>query len=77
MITSALTSHLTDVMNVFDDALIVVPSYVESRDKAAERVEVTKMVLCGIGESAAQVSRFRAWDPSEPVTASIVLKGSR
>jgi len=77
MKSSTLISHLTDVMNAFGDPLIVVPSYVESRYEAVERVEVTEMVLCGKEGSAAQASRFRTRDPSEPITAAIVLRGSR
>jgi hypothetical protein len=57
--------------------LIVVPSYVESRYEAVERVEVTEMVPCANDGSATIVSCFRTRDPSEPVTAAIVLRGPR
>jgi hypothetical protein len=77
MKTSALISHLTDVMNAFGDPLIVVPSYVENRYQAVERVEVIEMVLCANEGPAARTSCFRTRDPSEPVTAAIVLRGSR
>jgi len=77
MRTSALISHLTDVMNTFGDPFIVVPSYMENRYDAVEHVEVTAIVLCANEKTAATTRRFRARDISEPVTAAIVLRGPR
>ncbi|WP_156393256.1 hypothetical protein [Burkholderia sp. Leaf177] len=77
MKTSALIQQLTDVMNALGDPVVVVPSYVENRYEALERVEITTMVLCTSEKPNRNTNRYRTRYAAEPVSAAIVLRGSR
>ena len=76
MKTSALIQQLTDVMNALGDP-VVVPSYIENRYEALERVEITTMVRCTSEKPNRNTNRYRTRYAAEPVSAAIVLRGSR